>query len=94
MQVSPVLLSLWTTSYFQKRDKVVDVIRALVALIKDPKNPLSLELMPLLGVAIAVLVRLKHVEAEPIARLPQDLKVYFQTYSGSIGYLIPQRMIY
>ncbi|GLB43526.1 putative ARM repeat-containing protein [Lyophyllum shimeji] len=52
--------------------KLPTLISTLVAISKASQFPLRM--VPLLGAAIGVLVRLKHVDVEPASRLPQDLK--------------------
>jgi len=51
------------------------VIRALVDLAKTSEGAVASRFIPLLGVAVAVLVRLRNVDTEPVHRLPQDTKV-------------------
>ncbi|KAF9561868.1 ARM repeat-containing protein [Agrocybe pediades] len=52
--------------------KIPDVISTLLGLTKTSQTPTKF--IPLLGVSISVLIRLKNVTEEPIQRLPVDLK--------------------
>ncbi|KAF9047662.1 armadillo-type protein [Panaeolus papilionaceus] len=52
--------------------KIPTVIDTLLSVIKTSSN--ALRFIPLLGTSIDVLVRLKHVEEEPVKRLPPNLK--------------------
>lgn len=61
--------------YGQAGDKVPIVISTLLDLSKQSQSPVRM--FSLLGVAVSVLIRLKHTDVEPSARLSQDLKVCF-----------------
>ncbi|KAF9479098.1 ARM repeat-containing protein [Pholiota conissans] len=51
---------------------VPDVIETLLSITKTHPSPSRM--VELLGVAVSVLIRLKHVPEEPVERLPQELK--------------------
>ncbi|TFK45118.1 armadillo-type protein [Crucibulum laeve] len=53
-------------------DKIPAVIMALLSITKTTQTPLRM--ITLIGTSISVLIRLKNVETEPVARLPKDLK--------------------
>lgn len=57
----------------QADDRISDAISTLLALSKSSQTPFRL--LPLLGVAVSVLIRLRNVDTEPSARLSLDLKV-------------------
>lgn len=64
-------------------DKFPILISTLLAQSKSSQTPLRF--IPLLGVAVSVLIRLKNVEAEPASRLSKDLQgEVINLYSSSV----------
>jgi hypothetical protein len=64
---------LYTLMQSQAGDKLPFLITTLLSQSKS--SPMPIRFFPLLGVAVSVLLRLKHVEVARHARLSEDLKV-------------------